>query len=629
MERLKNIKLSAEIAGLLEECPGFIVANTAEELMELSVRNIEPDGWHHVKYDIPGKDTFTEAKVCRVRNGIAANYTEPYMRRRDPECMVIADDYPTDKPVFRERFGYEFEELRKETLEWLKKQELCVFFFKAGPGSLGIDAMAVAPANAGFFAFGLGLLQGVIDTRQVSGVFEPGAMIFVAPPFRHTRFEGRQVVVHCRHADRHEMYSYNLYPGPSAKKGVYGMLINRGEFEDWLTLHCSTVQVITPYDNKITVAHEGASGSGKSEMLEDMHRERSGRLLMGRNTVTGERRLLTLPLGCSLRPVTDDMAVSHRAIQKDNGKLMLADAENAWFIRVNHITHYGVDPHLEELSCSAKEPMLFLNIDAAPNSTALIWEHIEDEPGKPCPNPRIILPRNVVTESIDEPVDVDIRSFGVRAPSCTRENPTYGIFGVLHVLPPALAWLWRLVSPRGHANPSIVLTEGMSAEGVGSYWPFATGKRVIQANMLLKQIIATPKIRYILTPNQHIGAWEVGFMPQWLAREYLARRGGAWFTRKQITPARSPLLGYALREMMIEGQLLEKEFLQVDRQPEVGVEAYDRGSEMLVSFFREYLAKYLEPELLPQGRKIIECFMSGGTLEDYCSFIDSEPIITD
>ncbi len=40
--------------------------------------------------------------------------------------------------------------------------------------------------------------------------------------------------------------------------------------------------------------------------------------------------------------------------------------------------------------------------------------------------------------------------------NCTRGRPTYGILGLFHLLPPALAWLWRLVSPRGHANPSIV-----------------------------------------------------------------------------------------------------------------------------------------------------------------------------
>jgi hypothetical protein len=89
-------------------------------------------------------------------------------------------------------------------------------------------------------------------------------------------------------------------------------------------------------------------------------------------------------------------------------------------------------------------------------------------------------------------VNIDVRSFGIRTPPCTKENPTYGIVGLFHVLPPALAWLWRLVAPRGHANPSIVDGGGMGSEGVGSYWPFATGKMINHANILLDQIIKPP-----------------------------------------------------------------------------------------------------------------------------------------
>ncbi|MGM0568637.1 MAG: DUF4914 family protein [Elusimicrobiota bacterium] len=629
MNKFKNIKLKNEIKQLLDKCPEYTVANSVEEMVPLAYADAKPHGWHEVSYDIPGRGKVTEAKVCKVKNGVAANYVEEYMRRRDPESMVIADDFPSDKPRFKDRFGYDFNSLRKETFQWLENQRLCVFFFNAGPGNLKLDAIAIAPANAAFFALGLGLLQGVVDTDKLDRTFEPKAFVLVAPTFRHTHFKGKQIVVHRRKEDFHEMFSYNLYPGPSAKKGVYGMLINKGEREDWVTLHCSTVKVTTPYDNALIICHEGASGGGKSEMNEDMHRERSGKLLLGKNILTEEEHFLTLPLGCSLQPITDDMAVSHPSYSRDNGKLCLTDAENAWFIRVNHIDSYGADLHLEELSAMARDPILFLNIDAAPDSTALIWDHIEDKPGKPCPNPRLVLPRWLATDAKEKPVEVDIRSFGVRTPPCTSEKPTYGIIGLFHVIPSALAWLWRLVSPRGHGNPSIVDSEGMSSEGVGSYWPFATGKKVRQANLLLKQIMDTPKVRYILTPNQHIGAWKVGFMPQWLTREYLARRGGAWFTSKHLTPARSSLLGYALKEVMIEGHLMEKEFLQVERQPEVGRKAYDTGSAMLRKFFHDCITQYLDEDLMPEGKRIIECCLDGGSVKDYCSLIPTEPIIQD
>lgn len=433
-------------------------------------------------YEVPGHGFVVEATVARVRNGICANYMEPYMRRRDPDCMVIGDDLPTDKPTFKERFSSEFELLRQETLTWLSEQELVTFAFIAGAPKLGMEAMVIAPANAGFFAFGLALLQGILNEDEIPVNFSPHLVIYVAPPFRHTHFDGRQVVVHRRTPSVHEIYAYNLYPGPSAKKGVYGALLTLGEKERWNTAHCSAVQVITPYDNILTIMHEGASGGGKSEMLELAHREPDGRLLLGENLITGERRFLQIPRGCELRPVADDMALCHPSLQQGDGKLTLMDAENAWFVRVNHIRRYGVDPHLEGLTAQPPDPLLFLNIDTVPGGRSLIWEHIEDAPGKPCPNPRVVLPRHIVPGIVDGPATVDVRSFGVRTPPCTRENPTYGIIGLFHLLPPALSWLWRLVAPRGFDNPSIVDTAGMSSEGVGSYWPFATGKQVEHAN---------------------------------------------------------------------------------------------------------------------------------------------------
>jgi hypothetical protein len=262
-----------------------------------------------------------------------------------------------------------------------------------------------------------------------------------------------------------------------------------------------------------------------------------------------------------------------------------------------------------------------LNIDAVPNSRAMIWEHTQDAPGVPCPNPRVILPRRIMHNVVSHPVTVDIRSFGVRTPPCTRERPTYGILGLFHLLPPSLAWLWRLVAPRGHDNPSIVDSEGMSSEGVGSYWPFATGRRVDQANLLLRQFQVNTEMRYILCPNQYVGAWKVGFMPQWIAREYLARRGNAQFTPEQIQPARCPLLGNALFQLSVEGRSIARWFLQVDTQPEVGVEGYDQGAALLYQFFRKCLADFQGPDLDPLGQRIIECCLDGGVLQDYEAMI--------
>jgi len=618
-DKYPNIQLPEELKGVFARAPSVRFATSHNHLEQFSCGDPGNDSWE-VRYPLPGGGEVHEATVVRVKNGIAVNYTEPYMRRRDPNCMVIGDDRPSEKTRFAVRFGKPFDSVRQETFNWLAEQELMIFAYETGRFGLGMDGLAVCPANAGFFAFGLGLLQGIVDPGKMNRPFKPTLVIYVAPPFRHTHFEGKQVVVHNR-VHVHEIFSYNLYPGPSAKKGVYGALINQGEREDWVTAHCSAVEVVTPYDNILYLMHEGASGGGKSEMLQQPYRLPDGRLLLGENLVTGEKRHLEIPRTCDLNPVSDDMALCHPDVQKKNGKLWVLDAEESWFIRVDQITRYGTEPDLEALTLAPPKPLEFFNIDAVPGGTALIWDHVEDEPGVPCPNPRVIVPRDIMAGSVKREVPVDIRSFGVRTPPCTREEPTYGIIGLFHILPPALAWLWRLVSPRGHANPSIVDTEGMSSEGVGSYWPFAPGRRVDQANILLRQFRDCYRTRYILTPNQHVGAWRTGFMPQWIARDYLARRGQSKFREDQLRPARCPLLGYALEGIRIEGRNIQERFFQVDRQPEVGPEAYDRGARILTEFFHRQIRKFQQEDLVPLGHEIIECCLANGSQADYENLI--------
>jgi hypothetical protein len=628
VDRPLPFKLPPDAERIVLSAPSVLTACSSADLLSLSCPD-GTDGWSSVDYEVPGRGTVIEARVCRVRNGIAVNYVDPYMRRRDPDCLLIGDGLPTDKPRFEERFGTPFAAVRDATLDWLSGQELALFPFIAGPPEIGVHAVALAPRNAAFFAFGLALLQGHLAPGDMPADFSPQAVIYVAPPFRHTVFGGRQVVVHNRTRGLHELFSYNLYPGPSAKKGVYGVLLGLGEKEGWVTAHCSTVQIITPYGNKLTIMHEGASGGGKSEMLEYAHREADGRLLLGTNLVTGQRDHLVLPRGCRLRPVTDDMAACHPSLQRGQGKLSVTDAERAWFVRVDHIRGYGTDPHLEHLTTMAEEPLLFLNIDTVPGSTALIWEHIEDAPGVRCPNPRVVLPRHIVPDVVSHAVSVDVRSFGVRTPPCLSASPTYGILGLISLLPPALAWLWRLTAPRGHENPSIVESEGLSSEGVGSYWPFATGLRVEQANLLLRQIRAGERMHHILCPNQHIGAWHVGFMPQWIAREFLARRGGAWFRRDEVEPARCSLLGFVPTSVMVEGHLIDGGFLRPETQPDVGDEAYDKGAETLADFFRTQLETYLTSDLDPLGRRIIEACLDGADVHGFCDLMPGEMFTED
>ena len=110
-------------------------------------------------------------------------------------------------------------------------------------------------------------------------------------------------------------------------------------------------------------------------------------------------------------------------------------------------------------------------------------------------------------------------------------------------------------------------------------------------------------------------------MPSWLTREYLARRGGARFRDDQLVDSRCALLGRTPWHLQIEGTLVPRWFLQVETQPDVGEEAYDKGAEMLYEFFHKELQGFLSADLDPLGRKIIECCLSKGSVAEYEALI--------
>jgi hypothetical protein len=250
---LSNMVLPERLLRVIGKAPDIIMPETRRELLHLAMGG--ESSLFEVAYDVPGRGRVVEASVAKCRNGLVINYPEPYMRRRDPDCMAVADSRPSDKPRYRELFGEEFDGLRELTFEWLEGRGLILLPFMAGGRQYGYPSLLVAPVNAGFFAGALADLQDFIPASQVREGFAPKAIIYLAPTFRHTHFSGRQMVVHNRTEDIYELFSYNLYPGPSAKKGVYGVLIQFGEEEGWVTVHSSAVKLITPYDNTLAIMH--------------------------------------------------------------------------------------------------------------------------------------------------------------------------------------------------------------------------------------------------------------------------------------------------------------------------------------------------------------------------------------
>ncbi len=84
---LENIYLSEELAAILKSAKSVEVVFDLKKLEDLSAPL--KNQFFDVSYKLPNDKIVKEAFVTNVTNGIAANYYEDYMRRRDPDTMLI------------------------------------------------------------------------------------------------------------------------------------------------------------------------------------------------------------------------------------------------------------------------------------------------------------------------------------------------------------------------------------------------------------------------------------------------------------------------------------------------------------------------------------------------------------
>ena len=121
----RKVGLPDDATVILSGCKSFKVFDNVKQLAVAAVGG-ENSNYFEVSYSLPNNEKVTEAIIHKVTNGISANYTGEYMRRRDPDTMLIGDDLPSDKERFDEKYGYSFDKLRKETISWLQTQDLAV-----------------------------------------------------------------------------------------------------------------------------------------------------------------------------------------------------------------------------------------------------------------------------------------------------------------------------------------------------------------------------------------------------------------------------------------------------------------------------------------------------------------------
>ena len=162
--------LPEDLKAALQKSRYLVYPESKEELMEMAYGPTHSSRYD-VCYPIEGKGLVKEAEVVRCKNGTVVNFMEDYMRRRDPDCMRIGDDLPTDKPRFKDVYGYDFADLRKETMAWFETQGVILLPFHAGGKYYGYDALMVCPTNAAFFALSLANMQGFVSINDVEDGF--------------------------------------------------------------------------------------------------------------------------------------------------------------------------------------------------------------------------------------------------------------------------------------------------------------------------------------------------------------------------------------------------------------------------------------------------------------------------
>ena len=202
----------------------------------------------------------------------------------------------------------------------------------------------------------------------------------------------------------------------------------------------------------------------------------------------------------------------------------------------------AADPLYERISIHTKEPLMFFNTrGGAPVPPACSGSTPRTPTASPAQIPRVIVPRRLIPHIADKPVEVDVRSFGVRMPPATQRQPELRHHGPdaassRRPWPGSGGW-W----PRGASTtPASAAAPNWPSEGVGSYWPFATGKRVKPGQPPAgadSHAARTPGT--CSSPTSTSGAYQVGFAAEWIAREYLARRGGVNMKMDRLGPRRA------------------------------------------------------------------------------------------
>lgn len=558
-----------------------------------------------------------EAMVNHSLSGPIINFPEPYMRARDPKATVVTERWPvTTQTPYREAIpNYSYDHVNRVAHEWLMRNKpiaVPLRFFSDTP--LAKSGVAIMPENCAYFGYMLAILQKALTEGELPEGHDGSFVMLVAPPLRQAFCDGKQVVIHDKGEGWHSILATCLYPGPSGKKGGYAYGLDQVVGTGGTILHSSAVRLALPDGSFVGVNHEGASGSGKSEWILKPNLAADGRMFLCKHVDDGSEIWLKLPDvvdSGQVHPVVDDMAYA-RVI---NGKLLVFDAEQGWFLRLDNCSGHGTDPFCEYLGRLPIVHRTWLTVQ--PGLFAHPWLRTPDANGVRNKNGRLTVGRVHVPSIVNHEIQIDVRSMGVRAPNYHDPNP-FGVIGFCQKLPWWLAYLWRLAPPRGHDNPSIAGGKPVASnenfvlpmEGVGAFEAFLLGDPVLHANDLLRQFAETADMDFVLIPNQNIGAYRVGFSPQHTLRAHLAM--GGKLEAQEWSPCQ--LLGREVRPFRFDDQTVPDYLFRPHCQRELGDGTYQKGVSVIERSMRGYLPRYLKPHLHPVAARLIRAVVEGEDL---------------
>ena len=87
-QRWPDLGLPAQTTDVLQHGKSLHFPRSRKEVLSLAMGG-RCEGLFEVADEVPGPGRAIEATVANCNNGLAVNYTEPYMRRRDPDCSDI------------------------------------------------------------------------------------------------------------------------------------------------------------------------------------------------------------------------------------------------------------------------------------------------------------------------------------------------------------------------------------------------------------------------------------------------------------------------------------------------------------------------------------------------------------